>query len=152
MIRILIKDLYRSVATEVLEQMITHKFGLKLNSAIKFACWRNKRRDLTNIKNGDRFCFVSAEQLANNPLPREAYCSRFKVRIFHDGQFRGQRECARCLALSQMKHLIFQGHIKRTTPVTSLKVFVCNQWVYAYNRADARSAFNKDLVFLQCTE
>ncbi len=104
MIRILIKDLYRSVASEVLEQMLTHKFGLMLNSPIKFACWRNNKRELTNIKNGDRFCFVSADQLKDNPLPREAYCSRFKVRIFHNGQFRGQRECSRCFSPDHTVH------------------------------------------------
>ncbi len=104
MIRILIKDLYRSVASEVLEQMLVTKFGLRLNSPIKFACWRNKKKELTNIKNGDRFCFVSAEQLENNPLPREAYCSRFKVRLFHNGQFRGQRECSRCFSTEHTVH------------------------------------------------
>ncbi len=103
-IRILIKDLYRSVASEVVEQMLTHKFGLKLNSPIKYSFWRNKKRELTNIKNGDRFVFVSAEELENNPLPREAYCSRFKVRLFHDGQFRGQRECSRCFSTDHTVH------------------------------------------------
>ncbi len=103
-IRILIKDLYRSVASEVVEQMLVHKFGLQLGSPIKYACWRNRKRELTNIKNGDRFVFVSAEQLDNNPLPREAYCGRFKVRIFHDGQFRGQRECSRCWSTDHTVH------------------------------------------------
>ncbi len=97
-IRLLIKDLYRSVANGPLEHLLTQKFGLKLSSDIKFSYYRNARRELTNIKTGDRFCFVTQEQLQGNPLPREAMCGRFKIRIFHDGQMAGIRECYRCFS------------------------------------------------------
>ncbi len=49
------------------------------------------------MKTGDRFCFISKDQLAT-PLPREAMCGRFRIRLFHDGQFAGKRVCFKCFS------------------------------------------------------
>ncbi len=97
LVRLLIKDLYKSVSNTNLLKMLKEKFGITITGEMRYSFVRNHRRELTHMKTGDRFCFVSQDQL-KVPLPREAMCGRFKVRLFHDGQFLGKRVCYKCFS------------------------------------------------------
>ncbi len=97
LIKVLIKDLYLSVANSEVEFMLIDKFGLKLASEVKFACYRDDQTDLTGWGNGDRYVLVHPSELTV-PLPREASTTSFKCRIFHYGQMKGKRECYNCFS------------------------------------------------------
>ena len=97
LVRLLIKDLYKSVSNANLIKMLEQKFGVKITGDIRYSFIRNYKRELTHMKTGDRFCFISKDQLAT-PLPREAMCGRFRIRLFHDGQFADKRVCFKCFS------------------------------------------------------
>ncbi len=97
LVRLLIKDLFKSVSNANLERMLLEKFGIKIQGEIRYCYIRNPKKELTHMKTGDRFCFISKDQL-KVPLPKEALCGRFKVRLFHDGQFLDKRVCFKCFS------------------------------------------------------
>ncbi len=104
MVRVLIKDLYKSVSTGDIEPMLTDVYGVKLSSAINYGYYRDKHRKLsTNVKNGDRIVWVHPDQL-ETPLPRFAQCGTQRCRIFHRNQFDGSTECYNCYSTDHKSH------------------------------------------------
>ncbi len=97
LVRVLIKDLLKSVANEQVQEMFETKFKVKVIGGVKKAFYRNPANELTGLGNGDRYCFVHPNDLLI-PLPREAYCGIHKIRIFHRDQFDSKKECWKCFS------------------------------------------------------
>ncbi len=101
LIRIMIKDLYMSVAASQVKHMLCDRYKLVLAGEIKYGYHRDADKHLSAHKNGDRFVFVTEDQLKEKPLPRVAYCGIFKCRLFHDNQFpHSKKECYKCFSTS----------------------------------------------------
>ncbi len=99
LIRIMIKDLYMSVSASQIKHMLCERYKLVLAGDIKYGYHRDVDKHLSAHKNGDRFVFVTEDQLKNKPLPRVAYCGIFKCRLFHDNQFpHSKKECYKCFS------------------------------------------------------
>ena len=112
MVRVLIKDLYESVANEQVEYMMVHVFKVKLASEVQYAEYRRNEK-LTGLRNGDRFCWVHPDQL-DTPLPRFAKCGNYNCRIFHRDQFKDQqKECFQCFGLGHLSKDCTKGRCCR---------------------------------------
>ncbi len=103
MIKVVIRDLYESVHNDQVKYMLEVLYKIKLSSEVQYAHYRQNQQ-LTGMRNGDRFCWVHPDQLAN-PLPRLAKCGKFNCRIFHYGQFKDDvKQCYNCWG---------EGHLSR---------------------------------------
>ncbi len=94
--RVLIKDVYRSVANSQIKYMLENQYNVRVFSYVKYSYLRNNEHELTHCKNCDRFCYVYTEDL-KTPLPRVAKCGEWQCRIFHENQFGPTvKECNNC--------------------------------------------------------
>ncbi len=98
MIKVLVKDIPRSVASSQVRHMLEFNFKVKITGEIKMGNFRNEQGELYHVKNCDRFCYIHSSEL-QIPLPRVAKCGSHTCRIFHQGQV-GQtvRECYNCFS------------------------------------------------------
>ncbi len=94
--RVLIKDVYRSVANSQIKYMLENQYNVRVYSEVKYCYVRNDEHELTHCKNCDRFCYVYSEDL-KIPLPRVAKCGEWQCRIFHENQLGPTiKECNNC--------------------------------------------------------
>ncbi len=94
--RVLIKDVYRSVANTQIKYMLENQFKVRVFSEVKYCYLRNNDKELTHCKNCDRYCYVYTEDL-KVPLPRVAKFGEWQCRIFHDKQLGPTiKECNNC--------------------------------------------------------
>ncbi len=95
MVKLTVRDLYKSVANSEVVNMLEQKYKLKLATDVKFANYRDHDKKLTSFFNYDRYVWVHPDQL-KIPLPRLAQCGQHKCRIFYRGQFKPSKTCYNC--------------------------------------------------------
>ncbi len=92
MVKLAIRDLYKSVAHSEVVSMLENRYKLKVATDVRFANYRDYDKKLTSFVNYDRFVWVHPDQL-KVPLPRMAQCGVHKCRIFYRGQFKPSKLC-----------------------------------------------------------
>ncbi len=95
MVKLTIKDLFKSVAHSEVVNMLEQRYKLKLATEVKYANYRDHDKKLTSFMNYDRYVWVHPDQL-KLPLPRLAQCGQHKCRIFYRGQFKPSKTCYNC--------------------------------------------------------
>jgi len=100
-IKVIIKDMPLSKENDGLKRYIEGK-GLKLTRRIEFSKTRDEEtHQLYDWLSGDRICYVEKFDPA---LPRVAYVSDTKIRIFHQGQDPPtDKLCTRCYSTDHFK-------------------------------------------------
>ena len=63
---------------------------------VKEGLIRSRGGFLTDVHDGSKFLYVDAKSIENNPLPRNAYISRFRCLIYHEGQKENTKLCTNC--------------------------------------------------------
>ncbi len=97
MVRLTIKDLYKSVSNKDVVHMLTKVYKIELASEVKFSHYREENGELSYMKNFDRHVWVHPDQL-KVPLPRNAQCGVWRCRIFYRGQFKSKKQCYKCFS------------------------------------------------------
>ncbi len=96
MVKVTVKDLYKSVSVDSVHHMLTKVYKLDVDvNDIKIGNCRDDQGNLSDLINYDRYIYIHPDQL-KIPLPRNAQCGTFKCRIYHKGQFGPSRKCFRC--------------------------------------------------------
>ncbi len=96
MIKVTVKDLYKSIAPESIHHMLTKVYKLDISiEDIKMGNHRDNQGHLSELCNYDRYFYIHPDQL-KLPLPRNAQCGTFRCRIYHKGQFGPSKKCFRC--------------------------------------------------------
>ena len=95
MVKLIIRDLYKSVAMKDVTHMLTDVYKVTLATDVKFAQYRDEDGQLTTMNNFDRYVWVHPDQL-KVPLPRNAQCGVHRCRIFYKGQFKPSKKCYNC--------------------------------------------------------
>ncbi len=95
MVKLTIRDLYKSVSMKDTEHMLCNVYKLELASDIRFGNYREENGELSYMMNYDRYVYVHPDQL-QVPLPRNAQCGIYKCRIFYPGQIKPSKACFNC--------------------------------------------------------
>ncbi len=90
MVKVTVKDLYKSVSMGSVHHMLTKVYKLDVDfNDIKIGNCRDDQGNLSELINYDRYIYIHPDQL-------NAQCGTFKCRIYHKGQFGPSRKCFRC--------------------------------------------------------
>ncbi len=95
MVKLTIRDLYKSVSMADTKHMLCDVYKLELASDIRFGIYREENGELSYMMNYDRYVYVHPDQL-QVPLPRNAQCGIHKCRIFYPGQIKPSKSCYNC--------------------------------------------------------